>query len=140
MKYEKLKIGMSYSMSKAFTSEEVEAFSKLSMDNNPLHTNTEFAERSMFGKKIVHGFLTASLFSAIIGTKFPGEGSVYLNQNMTFLHPVFHNQIVTATVTVIELFPEKHRVLLETVCKDELGVVLITGTALVQIARVIKHN
>ena len=57
-----------------------------------------------------------------------------------FLHPVFHNQIVTATVTVIELFPEKHRVLLETVCKDESGIVLITGTALVKIARVITHN
>ena len=131
---------MSYSMSKAFSTDEVVAFSRLSMDNNPIHINASYAEKSKFGDKIVHGFLSASLFSAIIGTKFPGEGSVYLNQNMTFLHPVFHNQIVTATVTVIELFPEKHRVLLETVCKDESGIVLITGTALVKIARVITHN
>ena len=133
MSFEELEVGMSFSMSKAFTSEEVEAFSKLSMDKNPLHTNAEFAEKSMFGKKIVHGFLTASLFSAIIGTKLPGEGSVYLSQNLVFLHPVFHNQLVTAIVTVLELFPEKHRVLLETICKDDSGVVLISGTALVKI-------
>ena len=132
MRFEDLEIGMSYSMSKAFTSEEVEAFSKLSMDNNPLHTCDVFASKSMFGKKIVHGFLTASLFSAIIGTEFPGEGSVYLSQNMVFLHPVFHNQVVTATVTVLELLPEKRRVLLETLCKDESGIVLISGTALVK--------
>lgn len=124
---------MSYSMAKAFTSEEVVAFSRLSMDINPLHIDVCYAEKSMFGKRIVHGFLTASLFSAIIGTKFPGEGSIYLNQNMSFLHPVYHNQLVTATVTVKELFPEKHRVLLETVCKDDSGLVLITGTALVKL-------
>lgn len=133
MRFEDLKIGMSYSLSKAFTSEEVEAFSKLSMDVNPLHIDAGYAEKSMFGRRIVHGFLTASLFSAIIGTKFPGEGSIYLNQTMSFLHPVFHDQLVTATITVKELFPEKHRVLLETVCKDESGMVLITGTALVKL-------
>ena len=124
---------MSCSMAKAFTSEEVAEFSHLSMDINPLHIDEGYAEKSMFGKRIVHGFLTASLFSAIIGTKFPGEGSIYLNQNMSFLHPVFHDQLVTATVTVKELFPEKHRVLLETICKDEFGLVLITGTALVKL-------
>jgi 3-hydroxybutyryl-CoA dehydratase len=133
MCFEELKIGMSYTISKAFSSEEVNAFSVLSMDNNPLHTNDAFAQKSIFGKKIVHGFLTASLFSAIIGTKFPGEGSIYLNQNLSFLRPVFHNQVVFATVTVKELYPEKHRLLLDTICKDENGIVLITGTALVKL-------
>lgn len=134
MKFDSLKIGMSYSLSKAFGSEEVEAFSKLSMDVNPLHLDADYAAKSMFGKRIVHGFLTASLFSAIIGTKFPGEGSIYLNQNMSFLHPVFHDQNITAIVTVKELYPEKKRVLLETVCKDDDGNDLITGTALVKLA------
>ena len=134
MCFEDLKIGMSYSLSKAFSSDEVEAFSKLSMDVNPLHLDADYAAKSMFGKRIVHGFLTASLFSAIIGTKFPGEGSVYLNQNMSFLHPVFHDQNITAIVTVKALYPEKKRVLLETVCKDDDGNDLITGTALVKLA------
>lgn len=133
MRFEELKIGMSYSMSKVFTSDEVKAFSELSMDNNPLHVDDEYAGKSMFGKKIVHGFLTASLFSAIIGTRFPGEGSIYLNQTMSFLRPVFHDQMVKAIVTVKELYPEKHRVLLETVCKDGSDNILITGTALVKL-------
>ena len=135
MSFENLEIGMSYSMSKVFDSEEVEAFSKLSMDNNPLHINEEYAKKSIFGQKIVHGFLSASLFSAIIGTKFPGEGSIYLNQNMHFLHPVFHNQRITASVIVKELFPEKRRVLLETICKDDDGKILIYGTALVKLPK-----
>ena len=59
MKFQELKIGMSYSMSKAFTSDEVDAFSELSMDNNPLHVDDVYADKSIFGKKIVHGFLTA---------------------------------------------------------------------------------
>lgn len=133
MSFDDLKTGMSYSLSKAFTSEEVNAFSKLSMDNNPLHINEEYAKKSLFGQKIVHGFLSASLFSAIIGTKFPGEGSIYLNQTMSFLHPVFHNQRITASVIVKELFPEKRRVLLETICKDDDGKILISGTALVKL-------
>lgn len=124
---------MEYSMSKAFTSEEVLTFSDLSMDNNPIHINEEYAGKTLFGKKIVHGFLSASLFSAIIGTKFPGNGSIYLSQNLSFLRPVFHNQEITATVTVKELYPEKKRVLLETVCKDEAGNLLISGTALVKL-------
>ena len=133
MKFEELRIGMYYTLSKTFTTEEVNAFSKLSMDNNPLHVDDAYADKSIFGKKIVHGFLTASLFSAIIGTKFPGEGSIYLNQNMSFLRPVFHDQMVYATVTVEELYPEKHRVLLETICKDENDNLLITGMALVKV-------
>lgn len=134
MKFNELKIGMEYSLSKAFSSTEVLTFSNLSMDNNPIHINDEYAQNAIFGKKIVHGFLSASLFSAIIGTKFPGNGSIYLSQNLSFLRPVFHNQVIIATVKVLELYPEKRRVLLETICKDESGQSLITGNALVKLS------
>ena len=135
MRFEDLYVGMTYAMSKAFSSEEVQAFSQLSMDDNPLHIDDDFAKNGLFGRKIVHGFLSASLFSAIIGTKMPGEGSVYLSQNMKFYKPVYHNQIVTAYVTVKELYPNKRRVLLQTECKDEYGNVLIDGDALVKIPK-----
>lgn len=134
MKFYELKVGMSCSMSKAFTSEEVLTFANLSRDNNPIHINEDYARNSLFGKKIVHGFLSASLFSAIIGTKFPGNGSIYLSQNLNFLRPVFHNQVITATVTVRELYAEKRRVLLETICTDAQGNLLITGSALVKLS------
>ncbi len=133
MRFDELRIGQSHTMSRVFTQQEVLDFAKLSYDTNPLHTDAEFAKATQFGQLIVPGFLTASMFSAIIGTKFPGSGSIYLNQNMSFRKPVFPGKEVMASVTVKELYPEKHRVLLETVCMDSDKQVLIEGTALVKL-------
>lgn len=133
MKFDDLEIGQSYKMSRFFTQQEVMDFAQLSYDTNPIHTDAEFARTTQFGQLIVPGFLTGSMFSAIIGTKFPGFGSIYLNQNMSFRRPVFPNQQVTAVVRVKELFPEKHRALLETNCYDEDQTLLIEGTALVKL-------
>ena len=133
MRFEELEIGHSYQMKRAFSQEEVMAFANLSHDTNPLHTDAEFAKTTQFGQIIVPGFLTGSMFSAIIGTKFPGFGSVYMKQEMVFRKPVFPGQQVTAVVMVKELYPEKHRVLLETKCLSKDNEVLIEGTALVKI-------
>ena len=133
MKCDDLKIGQSYEMQRRFSEQDIKSFADLSHDTNPIHTDSEFARNSRFGRLIVPGFLTASLFSAIIGTKFPGIGSVYLIQNMIFRNPVFIDQLVKASVSVKELYPEKNRVLLETLCKDENNVILIEGTALVKL-------
>lgn len=133
MKCDDLKIGQSYEMQRRFSEQDIKSFADLSHDTNPIHTDPEFARNSRFGRLIVPGFLTASLFSAIIGTKFPGIGSVYLNQNMIFRNPVFIDQLVKASVSVKELYPEKNRVLLETLCMDENDVLLIEGTALVKL-------
>lgn len=132
MRFEELKIGQSYEMKRTFSQEDVRLFAELSLDTNPLHTDADFAKATQFGQLIVPGFLTASLFSAIIGTKFPGFGSIYLNQNMVFMKPVFPEQEVTAVVSVKELFPEKRRVLLETICIDANQVIVIEGSALVK--------
>lgn len=132
MEFEQLRIGQSYAMSRAFTHQDVMDFAKLSRDLNPLHMDAQYARSTRFGQLIVPGFLTASLFSAIIGTKFPGEGSVYLNQDINFWKPVFPGKEVVAEVVVKKLFPEKRRVLLETSCYDENRELLINGTALVK--------
>lgn len=133
MRFDELKIGQSYEMSRVFTQQEVTDFAKLSYDTNPIHTDLDFAKTTQFGQLIVPGFLTASLFSAIIGTRFPGFGSIYLNQSMSFRKPVFLGQTVTAVVRVKELFPEKHRMLLETCIYDTNRQTLIEGTALVKL-------
>ena len=133
MRFEELRIGQSYEMSRVFNEQEVRDFARLSYDTNPIHTDAEFARTTQFGQIIVPGFLTGSMFSAIIGTRFPGFGSVYLNQNMSFRKPIFLNQRVTAVVRVKELFQEKHRALLETNCYDENQTLLIEGTALVKL-------
>lgn len=132
MEFEQLKIGQSYAMSRIFTQRDVTDFAKLSYDLNPLHMDAEYAHSTRFGQLIVPGFLTASMFSAIIGTKFPGEGTIYLSQNMSFWKPVFPDKEVVAEVTVKELYPSKRRALLETCCFDENHELLISGTALVK--------
>lgn len=106
MKFEELRIGQFYEMKRVFTPKEVADFAELSFDTNPIHTDPGFAKTTQFGQLIVSGFLSASLFSAIIGTKFPGFGSVYLNQSMSFRKPVFLGRTVTAMVRVKELFPK----------------------------------
>ena len=92
MKITDLHIGQSYSLSKSFSLKDVEQFAELSMDHNPVHLEQEYASHSLFGKRIVHGYLTSSLFSAIIGTKMPGPGSIYIKQDLTFKKPVFHDE------------------------------------------------
>ncbi len=133
MSFEDLSIGMSCQIVKSFSQDDVKAFADLSMDNNPIHLDKEFANNSIFKQNIVHGFLVGSLFSAIIGTKMPGEGSIYLSQNMVFRKPVYWNQLVRAVVKVEVLYPEKQRVLLSTNCYDSDNNVLIEGTALVKV-------
>ena len=119
-----LYIGQSYSLSKRFSTEEVEQFAALSMDSNPIHINKNYAKKSIFKEQIVHGFLLGSLFSAIIGTALPGNGSVYLGQTLKFRKPVYHNQLVVATVTIENINIEKSLVTLRTVATNEIGVVV----------------
>lgn len=133
MKIDELYTGQSYTMHRTFTSAEVQCFADLSLDTNPLHTDPEYAATSRFGRLIVPGFLSASMFSAVIGTRFPGVGSIYLSQDMRFLHPVYPDEEIVATVRVKELMPEKNRVLLETTCHDTAGTLLIDGQALVKL-------
>ena len=84
-----LKIGQSASVSRSFSAEEVKVFADLSLDHNPIHIDKSFAERSMFGQRIVHGMLVSSLFSGLLGEKLPGTGTIYLSQKSSFKKPVF---------------------------------------------------
>lgn len=133
MRIDELYVGQSSSLSKRFTLEDVKAFARLSQDNNPVHLDKEYAENSVFHQRIVHGFLTGSLFSAIIGTQLPGNGSIYLGQTLNFRKPVYHDQLITATVTVMEIRKDKPIVKLSTVCKNEQDEVVIDGEAIVKI-------
>lgn len=133
MKYKDLFIGQSASISRRFTTEDVVTFSDMCMDKNPVHLDEEFAKNSVFGDRIVYGYLTASLFSGVIGSILPGTGSIYLNQNMNFRKPVYHGELITATCTVINLREDKPILTMETVCKNEKGEVVVDGTALIKL-------
>ena len=121
-------IGMTASYSQTISDADVKAFAGISGDHNPVHLSEEYAENSRFKNRIAHGLLTASFFSAIFGTKLPGEGCVYAGQNLQFKKPVYLGDTVVAKVTVIAIDVLKKRVTFETVCTVNNKVVT-TGTA-----------
>ncbi len=130
--FDELKIGMQEVFSRTFTDTDIKLFSGVSGDTNPMHLNEEYASSTPFGGCIVFGMLTASLISAVIGTKLPGPGCIYMGQNLKFTAPVHIGDTVYAVVTVKELQPEKNRVVLDTKCYVKETVV-IEGEALIKV-------
>lgn len=133
MKIEDFYLGQSASLKKVFKSDEVTAFANLTSDTNPIHIDTEYAEHSIFGRKIVHGFFVGSLISAIFGTKLPGEGAIYLHQEMNFRRPVFHDEEITATVTVTNIRTDKSIVFFDTKCENDKNEVVLDGNAVLKV-------
>ena len=133
MMFEDIKVGDTASITKQFSSDDVLAFAGLSNDFNPVHVNDDYAKHSIFGQRIVHGFLVGSLISATIASKLPGEGSIYLHQDMDFSKPVYLNDTITASVVVSNLRPEKHIVSLETICRNQRDEIVIKGSAVIKL-------
>lgn len=130
--FEDLTIGLSETISKDVLSEDVIAFADISGDHNPIHISDEFASKTIFGQRIAHGLFTASLISAVLGTRLPGPGAVYLSQTLHFHAPVHIGDTVAVTCTVIELVEHGHRAKLKCECKVGDKVVL-EGEAVVKV-------
>jgi 3-hydroxybutyryl-CoA dehydratase len=126
-----IKIGDTASLTKTFSDEDVRAFARISGDNNPVHLDEDYAAQTIFKKRIAHGMLTAGLISAILGTQLPGEGTIYMGQSINFKAPVYLDDTITATVTVIKMHERKPIATLETVCTNQDGVVVLDGEAVV---------
>lgn len=120
------------SYTKTITAKEIEAFALLSGDDNPLHLDENYANRTRFQGRIAHGMLTASLISTVIGTKLPGPGAIYLGQELKFLKPVMIGDTITATATVTSYNEVKHLLVLLTECSNQRGEIVITGEAKVR--------
>ena len=103
----------------------------MSTDINPVHLDEEAAKKGIFGKRVAHGILVSGLISAVLGNKLPGPGSIYMGQELKFLAPVFIGDTITAEVEIIDLVPEKCRIKLNTICTNQDGKVVISGTALI---------
>ena len=113
---EDLRLGMSALFAKTMTDADVLAFAGVSGDHNPLHVNEEFAAGTRFKTRIVHGMLTTSLWSTVVGTRLPGPGSAYMSQDTRFLKPVHVGDTVTARMTVVAIDTDKQRVELDAEC------------------------
>jgi 3-hydroxybutyryl-CoA dehydratase len=125
---EDLTVGMSDSFAKTVTEADVILFAGITGDSNPIHINEEFAAGTMFKGRIVHGEFSGGLISAVLGTRLPGPGSIFVAQSMRFKAPVRIGDTVTATVTVKEINPERRRVILATVCTVK-GKAVVEGEA-----------
>jgi 3-hydroxybutyryl-CoA dehydratase len=131
MAFSDLHVGATATLRRTVTEADVVLFAGLSGDTNPVHLDAVAAARSRFGERIAHGMLTAAYVSAVLGTRLPGPGTVYLEQTLRFLEPVPIGTTVTAEVEVLELVPEKRRAKLATRCRNEAGETVLDGTALV---------
>ncbi|MEM1344621.1 MAG: MaoC family dehydratase [Pseudomonadota bacterium] len=113
---EEMEIGLSRSLTKCIEDYDIRLFADVSTDRNPVHLDDDYARETIFGGRIAHGMLTASLISAVIGEQLPGHGAVYLGQSLKFLAPVYPGDEVTATVTVKEIDLGRRRVTLDCIC------------------------
>ncbi|QRR03356.1 MaoC family dehydratase [Dyadobacter sandarakinus] len=101
-----------------FTQEEVERFAALTGDDNPIHLDAAYAATTNFKKPIIHGMLGATVFTKVLGTQFPGHGSVYLKQTLEFLRPMFVETDYTAVFTIRSVNADKHVAEIETEIVD----------------------
>jgi 3-hydroxybutyryl-CoA dehydratase len=131
---EDLAVGMTADFAKTITEADVVAFSEISGDTNPIHLDEAYAATSRFGQRVAHGMLGASLISAVMGTKLPGPGAVYLSQTLQFKAPVLVGDTVTARVEVMKVHPGWSRAELQTRCYVGDKIV-IDGHAVVVVPR-----
>ncbi|MDJ0987375.1 MAG: MaoC family dehydratase [Desulfobacterales bacterium] len=128
---EALKVGETAEFGKTISESDVYLYAGISGDFNPAHINEEYAEKTFFKTRIAHGMLAAGLISALLGTKLPGPGTIYLQQSLNFQTPVRIGDTVTARVEIIEMITEKNRVRLKTVCVNQDGTKILDGEAVV---------
>ncbi|MEM6710767.1 MAG: MaoC family dehydratase [Pseudomonadota bacterium] len=132
--FEDLFVGQRAEITRCVSSSDVVGFAEISGDRNPIHLSDHFAAHTPFKSRIAHGLYTASLISAVLGTRLPGPGAIYLSQTLKFLAPVHIDDEVTVVVTVEELQPEKNRARLACLCSVGDHPVL-QGEALVMVPR-----
>jgi acyl dehydratase len=125
-----LQIGDTYSEVFSYSQKDVIVFSELSGDKNPIHLDADYAATTMFKKPIIHGILGASVLSKILGMYFPGEGSIYLKQDIDFKRPMYVDTTYEALLRVVDINKDKHTAVIETKIVDkESGKVNVLGNA-----------
>jgi 3-hydroxybutyryl-CoA dehydratase len=129
--YGEIKIGDTAALSMAADAEKVNHYARLTGDLNPVHLDEDYAARSFFKKRVAHGLLAASLVGAVLGTRLPGPGSIYLRQEMDFKSPVFLGETITARVQVLKKFDRQGKIGLRTWVENQDGRLVLDGSAMV---------
>src|ERR1035437_5832991 len=126
--FEDLSVGMTEQLTKTVASSDVVGFAEVTGDRNPIHLSEHFSAKTPFGTRIAHGLYTASLISAVLGTRLPGPGAIYISGSSRFRAPVKIGDTVEVNVSVAELMPEKFRARLACTC-SVAGELVLDGEA-----------
>lgn len=129
--FDQLMVGERAELTRTVTQDDIELFAAVSGDRNPAHLDAAFAAHGPFGHIVAHGIWTAAMISAVLGTRLPGPGTIYLGQDLKFLKPVTPGDTITASVEVIELIAGKGRARLATRCLNQRGECVLDGVATV---------
>ena len=127
--FDELKVGDSAQLARTLRKQDIELFAAMSGDINPAHMDEDFAKSDIFHKVIAHGMWGGALISAVLGTELPGPGTIYLDQSLHFHHPVGLGESVVVRVTVRAKDAATKQIVLDCVCLDHAGKVLIDGEA-----------
>ncbi|HWK00678.1 MAG TPA: MaoC family dehydratase [Xanthobacteraceae bacterium] len=130
--FEDLRLGMRETLMRTVMDDDVLDFARLTGDDNPIHISESYASQTRFGQRIAHGLYTASLISAVLGTRLPGPGAIYRSQTLRFHAPVKIGDVVTVIVEAVELIPEGRQVKFH--CEALVdGKTVLDGEALVSV-------
>jgi len=135
MTIDAIAVGDSAQITRRVTDGDIASFVDAVGDYNPVHSDRAYAAETVFKEPIAPGIWTAGLVSAVIGTRLPGPGAIYLSQDLKFLKAVLFDDVITARVEVVEVMRERNRVRLKTVCTNQRGEEVLTGEALVMPSR-----
>ena len=128
---DELQVGEATEMAKTVSESDIYLYAGVTGDFNPAHINEVYAQGTFFKTRIAHGMLAAGFISAILGTRLPGPGTIYIRQELNFLAPVRIGDTITARVEVAEIMAEQKRVRLKTTCVNQDGTVVLDGEATV---------
>ena len=134
-RFEEIRVGDAAELAKTVTESDVALVAGVTGDFNPVHIDAVAAKQSLFGERVAHGMLSAGFISAVLGTRLPGTGSIYLSQTLRFTKPVRIGDTVTARVEVLEVIAAKRRVRLATTCRNQNGEVVVDGEAVVMMEK-----
>ncbi len=131
-------IGHVEALTRTVTAEDVERFADVTGDRNPVHLDEEFAATTRFGARIAHGMLVGSFISELLGSKFPGPGTIYLGQTLQFVAPVYLGDTLTVSATVAAYRSDKQILTLNTVVTNQLGRKVVAGEAVCLVSEVVS--
>ncbi len=128
-------LGESEEYIKQFTEADVESYARITGDYNYVHMDEEKASRTFFKGRIVHGQLVGGMISALLSTKLPGQGNIYLKQSFEFLKPVRIGETIRAKAIIIEINEKKKTLVLDTFCLNDQDEIVLQGKAKVLVLK-----